>query len=119
MTSILYVATTKLNNMEPTKFLVRPRDYHIFDLDESNDCYRSYSTRSVTYADGTRANASLHMTFDNLVNNYEFMPILPTELSFYEMKHDEYMEYVKWATRSDGHGGSKGGTFEEFLNKKR
>lgn len=101
--------------MKQSKFLVRPNDFHIFDLDESNKCYRSYSTRSVTYSDGTRANAQSHFTFENLTTNYDFFPIDEKELSIYEEKNKFHLAYLSWSTRSDGHGESKGGTIEEYL----
>jgi len=97
-----------------TKYLVRPNDCHIFDLDESNNCYRSWTTRSVTYADGTRANAQLTHTFENLTENYDFSPINENELQIYEDKNREYHRFIDWTTRSDGHGGSKGGTYEKY-----
>mgnify|MGYP003975025727 CR=1 FL=1 len=102
-----------------TKFLIRPHDTHIYELDESNGCYRSYSCRTVTYSDGTRPNAQLHFTFENLTENYDFFAIEPEELPIYEEKHQLYLDYTMWAGRSDGHGGSKGGTMEEFLRRKR
>lgn len=101
--------------MKQTKYLVRPHDFHIFEIDKSNDCYRSYSTRSVTYPDSTRPNAQLHLTFDNLTKNYNFISIKENELKIYEDKHQQYCDYINWTARSDGHGGSKGGTMEEYL----
>lgn len=97
------------------KYLVRPHDFHIFDIDEANNCYRSWSTRTVTYSDGTRPNAQNHFTFKNLTENYGFFPISENELQMYEQKHDEYLKFSSWQSRSDGHGGSKGGTYEEYL----
>ncbi len=97
------------------KYLVRPEDFHIFELDKSNGCYRSYSARSVTYSDGNRPNAQSHFTYENLTRNYGFFPIEKSKIKEYEEKNDLYFKYMSWTTRSDGHGGSKGGTFEEFL----
>ena len=99
------------------KYLVRPSDSHIFDLDESNGCYRSYSTRTVTYNDGTRPNAQTHFTYKNLTENYDFIPINEDELDKYKEKHELYREFVRWRSRPDGHGGCKGGTMEEYLNR--
>ena len=96
------------------KFLVRPNDFHIFELDESNNCYRSWGT-NVTYSNGEKPNAALNFTFNNLVENYDFFPIEEDELQIYENKHEEYRKFISWKTRPDGHGGSKGGTIEEFL----
>ena len=97
------------------KYLVRPRDSHIFELDESNGCYRSWTTRNVTYADGTRPNAMLHFTFENLTENYGFIPADESELDDYQKKNEFYMRYLSWSSRPDGHGGVKGGTMEEFI----
>ena len=112
--------TVRLNELKDLvnplpRYLVRPHDVHIFELDKSNNCYRSYSTRQVTYADGTRAAALSHMTYDNLTENYDFFPITEKILPDYEKKHQLYMDYSMWRSRSDGHGGVKGGTYEEFL----
>lgn len=96
------------------RFLVRPHDYHIWELDESNNCYRSYSTRSVTYSDGTRPNASTSHTYEVLVRNFDFIPITEEELPEYEAKHEYHCGFNSWLSRSDGHGGCKGGTEEEY-----
>lgn len=105
----------KVKSTNPPRFLVRPDDFHIFEIDELNNCYRSYSTRSVTYLDGTRPNAQTHFTFENLTMNYDFYPIEDSELPIYEKKHQLYLDYTAFASRPDGHGGTKGGTMEEYL----
>jgi hypothetical protein len=97
------------------KYLVRPNDFSIFDLDESNNCYRSWSKNPITYTDGTRPNAMSHFTYDNLTKNYGFFNIDESEIETYTAKSDEYHKFISWQTRSDGHGGSKGGTYEEYL----
>lgn len=102
---------------EKPKYLVRPTDFHIFELDESNGCYRSWTTRDVTRSDGTRPDAQLHFTLENLTENYKFFPIEADCLSWYTKKNEEYCEFMSWHSRSDGHGGCKGGTYEEFLRK--
>lgn len=97
------------------KYLVRPHDSHIFELDETNGCYRSWNTRKITYADGTRPNAMSHFTFDNLTINYDFFPIEENEIEEYQKKNKLYNKWLSWSNRSDGHGGVKGGTMEEYL----
>lgn len=101
------------------KYLVRPDDYSIFDLDESNNCYRSWSKKPITYSDGTRPKAYDHFTFENLTKNYDFFPIDESELDIYEEKCHEHYKFLGWLSRPDGHGGCKGGTYEEFLKSKR
>lgn len=98
------------------KYLVRPNDYHIFEIDESNGCYRSYTTKNVTRSDGTRPDAQKHFTYENLTKNYNFFPITEEEIQIYEEKNDQYYEFISWQDRSGG--GIKGGTFEEFLTSK-
>jgi hypothetical protein len=100
--------------MKP-KYLVRPKDSHIFDLDESNGCYRSWLTKEVTYSDGTRPQAMKHFTFDNLTKNFDFFPIDEEELSIYIAKNKDYNQFTIWQNRPDGHGGIVGGTYEEYL----
>ena len=102
--------------MENKKYLVRPHDSHIFELDESNGCYRSHNS-TVTYSDGTRPNAQKHFTYKNLTENYDFFQIKEEDLGIYEEKNNEYHRFMRWYTRPDGHGGSKGGTMEEYLNR--
>ena len=97
------------------KYLVRPHDFHIWEIDEFNNCYRSYSNRTVTYSDGTRPNAQKHFTYENLTENYDFFPIDEDEIEIYQKKGNFYHKYINWITRSDGHGGSKGGTLEEYI----
>jgi hypothetical protein len=103
--------------MEKSRFLVRPEDSHIFELDESNECYRSYTTRDVTYRDGTRPNASTHFTFENLTSTFDFFPIGENEIGKYEEMNRVYHQWMSWSLRSDGHGGVKGGTMEEYLEQ--
>lgn len=91
-----------------TDYLVRPNDYHIWELDPANGCYRSYSTRTVTYSDGTRPNAQLHFTFENLTQNYDFIPITKEEIPKYEKLHDLYHKTLMKYNENDGHGGIKG-----------
>lgn len=74
--------------MKP-KYLVRPDDYHIFELDESNGCYRSWTLRSIKGINGKRATAKSDYTFENLTKKYNFLPITESELNEYEIKHDK------------------------------
>ena len=102
--------------MKP-KYLVRPSDYSIFELDSYNECYRIYSS-DAKYSDGTRPNAMDHFTLENLTDNYGFFAIKEKELDYYQKKNDEYYQFLSWKHRSDGHGGCKGGTYEEFIKNK-
>lgn len=98
------------------KYLVRPDDSHIWELDESNNCYRSYSS-IILYSDGTRQNAQPHFTFENLTVNYGFFAISEDEIEKYTKKFNLYYKWLAWSCRSDGHGGTKGGTMEEYIER--
>ena len=100
--------------MKP-KYLVRPSDYHIWEIDESNGCYRSYTNMDVLRCDGTRPNAMEHFTLENLTKNYGFFEIDESEIEIYVKKNDEYHKFRSWQNRPDGHGGIKGGSYEEYL----
>jgi len=91
-----------------SRYLVRPKDYHIWELDPHNNCYRSYSCRNVTYPDGTRPNAQNHFTFENLTQNYDFFPILKTQIPKYEELGHLYHKLMDKFHENDGHGGIKG-----------
>ena len=81
--------------MKP-KYLVRPSDYHIWEIDESNGCYRSYTNMDVLRCDGTRPNAMEHFTLENLTKNYGFFEIDESELELYEQKCDEHYKFLSW-----------------------
>jgi len=91
-----------------SKYLVRKNDYHIWELDPANGCYRSYSNRSVTYPDGTRPNAQSHFTFENLTQNFEFIPIYAKDIPKYKRLGKAYHAIMNKYCESDGHGGHKG-----------
>jgi len=95
-------------------YLVRLNDFAIYEIDKSNNCYRSFTTK-LKYPDGTRAYAQDNFTFENLTRYYDFFPIKKKEIPFYKKKHDLYYKWMAWASRPDGHGGSKGGTFDEYI----
>lgn len=101
--------------MDLPKYLVRPDDFHIFELDESNYCYRSYEQ----YPREHRQSAYDHFTFQNLSENYGFIPIDEEDIPYWEEKHQLYLDFMVWSCRPDGHGGRKGGTMEEFLQRRQ
>ena len=96
-----------------SKYLVRPHDSHVFEVDPTNGCYHSWSTRN----SANRPRAYDHFTYENLTQNHNFFEIEESEIERYDKKNDIYHDWIGWTTRSDGHGGSKGGTFEEYVKK--
>lgn len=98
-----------------SKYLVRPDDFAIFEVDESNGCYRAMSNEPIS----NRPNAYNHFTYDNLTLGYGFFPIDEFEVVIYKQKSEEYHNYLTYKTRSDGHGGIMGDTtFDEYIEYK-
>jgi len=96
--------------MKKPKYLVRPGDFTIFEIDPTNGCYRVYETKEVK----NRPNAHKHFSFENLTTNYDFFSIIEAQLPEYQRKHSYEMDFTIWLHRNDGHGGCKGGTREEY-----
>lgn len=101
-----------MKNKKQAPYLVRPNDFMIFEIDKSNGCYRTIHRSKIK-----KHQAQSHFTYENLVNNYNFLPIKRTELKNYKLLRDYYYDYRTWETRSDGHGGTKGGTIEEWSKR--
>jgi hypothetical protein len=110
-----YVEEFNMENSKP-KYLVRPDDFGIFELDNTNGCYNRRLKPQFKYPDETPVHAREHFTFENLTNNYGFFAIDETELELYEHKCDDYYRFISWHSRSDGHGSYKGGTYSKFIN---
>lgn len=102
------------NTWQP-EYLVRTADCHIFEVDPENGCYRS----RIKYSDGSRPKAMSHFTFEYLTNNFEFIPIDKKDIPKWEAKHEDFLDYTRWYSRSDGHGGVKGGTWDEYQEHKK
>lgn len=94
---------------ELPKYLVRPHDYSIFTLNPENNEY---------YLDLGNGHTTMSYTYDLLVNTHHFYPAEECELKLYEEKNIEYLNFESWKSRSDGHGGCKGGTYKEYLKHK-
>jgi len=54
----------------------------------------------------------------DILKSHGFIKCTESDFSWIREKHKTYYEYLSWSTRSDGHGGSKGGTMKEFLKRK-
>jgi len=87
-----------------SKYLVRPKDYTIFEVDYTNGCYRCLSDKYKR----NRFHAYKHFTFKNLTENYGFFPITEDEIPKYDHLNDVYHSIMKKYCEPDGHGGSKG-----------
>ena len=98
-----------------SKYLVRPHDMMVFEIDQLNNCYRPKFDEGMK----NRPHAREHFTYLNLTQNYHFFPITEEQLPMYDYFSSICANFTNWKFRSDGHDGYKGGTFEEFLKHKK
>lgn len=94
------------------KYLARPTDYAIWSINKDGRTYSSMKQKE-KFPD------SLHQKtpYQTLID-FEFYPVEEKDFFDLEMRGREYYEFLKWQSRSDGHGGIKGGTIEEFRRQK-
>lgn len=87
-----------------SKYLVRPKDYAIFEVDYTNGCYRCFSDKYKR----NRFHAYAHFTYKNLTEGYGFLPISKEDIPKYEKLAHTYWGIMIKYTEPDGHGGNKG-----------
>lgn len=90
--------------MKYPKYLVRPSDYTIF-------YHRTFNNEDGYYS--IRVGSSYHK-YENLIN-LGFYSCEEHELDEMNEKNKLYNKWLTWFNRSDGHGGIKGGTYDEYL----
>lgn len=90
------------------KYLVRPIDHQIF-VEGSDGRYRPWF-KSNQGLSGGRGHAKA-----TLVNNFGFFEDIEENAGLHIHINDTYAAFRSWKTRPDGHGGVKGGTWEEFM----
>ena len=100
--------------MRKPKYLARPNDYTIFEKEPSG---KYYIKEKHKHSDGTMYMG--HGYEYEVLISYDFFPVTKKDFPELKKKSDLYYEYLSWSGRSDGHGGCKGGTFEEFLQMKK
>ena len=90
------------------KYYARKADGSILELNEN-------ATDSFIESKKRNSGCSHEYSSELISTSPYFEPV--TELDFPRMKlrGEQYYSYLSWATRSNGHGGSKGGTIEEWL----
>ena len=87
-------------------FLYRPSDYQVFPR-VGNDTYKlpaEWSTNVYTYKQ---------------LMDADFIECGRDELDELKKKHDDHRDFISWQSRTDGHGGRKGGSREEYETYKR
>lgn len=102
-----------LNMNKLPKYYARPSDGTVFSLNEDGKTY-SIEDSKVKWP----KNSHHKYTQENLVA-VDFYPVTKKDFPKLKKIHDEYYGFLSWHSRSDGHGGIKGGTIEEFRNLKK
>lgn len=102
----------KANNLP--KYYARPTDGTVFSINKDGKTY-SVEDSKKNFPD----NLHNEYTQEHLVA-VDFYPVTKKDFPRLKKINDEYYAYCSWTSRSDGHGGVKGGTIEEFrkLNNK-
>jgi hypothetical protein len=90
-----------------TKYLIRPDDHAIFFQKENERFQHQEHPDSIRDYD------------ENLLVELGFYPAVVEDFPEIQEKQKLYSEWQIWASRSDGHGGRKGGTMKEFLAYKK
>jgi hypothetical protein len=96
---------------EPTegtpKYLVRPSDFTVF-VKLENGAYVVKETHE------SEAPYMCHENSYEVLTGYDFFPCTEEEFPALKEKQNFYYGFNSWQSRSDGHGGSKGGTLHEY-----
>lgn len=90
------------------KYYARKTDGSILELNE-NGTYSFMESKR-------RNNGYAHeYSSEIIIDNPNFEEVTESDFPRMELRGEQYYNYLSWSTRSDGHGGCKGGTFEEWL----
>jgi hypothetical protein len=96
------------------KYLARPSDGTVFSLNKDE---KTYSIKE--HKDKNPFNLHHEYNFSHLIS-LDFYEVQESDFPTLKKFGKEYYEFISWTSRSDGHGGCKGGTFQEFkLMKER
>jgi len=87
------------------KYLARKTDGRLLQQDEESGLWN--------FADGE---SSRSYSREELPNDY-FEEVVESDFEMLKERGIKYYKFLSWQSRSDGHGGRKGGTMEEFINK--
>ena len=99
--------------MHKIRYILRPNDYAVFE--EINlDQFTLQSLIGTNY-EVTEFNT---YSYDDLIG-YGFIECQMEELQDIAEKREQWSAFTLWSGRPDGHGGTKGGTMEEFLARKK
>ena len=94
------------------KYLARPDDGEVWSLNDDNLTYSSKRFKDEHPDHITHKHA-----YETLIA-CEFYSVTEDDFPALEEKGKDFYEFISWQGRSDGHGGSKGGTRKEFLEYK-
>lgn len=95
------------------QYLARPSDGAVFSLNEDGKTYSMQEHKE-------ERPKSIHHEYklSHLIS-VDFYKVEEKDFPELKAKGKEYYEFLSWTSRSDGHGGVKGGTIEEFREYKK
>lgn len=95
------------------KYLARPDDGGVWSLNEDGLTYSSKR-----FKEENPNNITHKHQYQTLIA-CGFYEVTEDDFPSLEEKERDFYEFMIWQDRSDGHGGSKGGTREEFIEYKK
>jgi hypothetical protein len=95
------------------RYLARPSDGTVFSLNKDGKTYSMKESK-----DERPFNLHHEYKLSHLIS-LDFYEVQESEFPALKKIGEEYLEFTSWTSRSDGHGGCKGGTFEEFKLMKK
>jgi hypothetical protein len=93
-------------------YLYRPDDYSIFYKVKTEEGFTYI--HEISFERGYKGHGHQYKTLIAC----DFKPCTKADFKELAAKKKEYYEWLSWSCRNDGHGGCKGGTMEEFRNRK-
>lgn len=92
--------------MEYPNYLYRPDDCSVFvNIGDGRYCHEESVKRKRT---------EKSWSYDRLMDA-KFTPCTEDDFPELRQRHDIWRGYMNWTFRSDGHGGAKGGTMDEYF----
>lgn len=89
-----------------SRYYARTSDGEILELNENG----TYS-----FTESKKRGHAHEYSPEIIEDNPNFEVITEEDFPRMAKRSEQYYSYISWSTRSDGHGGCKGGSFEEWL----
>ena len=97
-----------IRTVERPQYMMRSSDFSAFVIQDNGEYAQRLNIKGREFGQSTEY---------AVLKRYEFIPAEESDQPYYARKFEQYYDWMKWASRPDGHGGRKGGTLEEFLER--